>query len=992
MMGGSLIRWKYGGKILLFAVGIFLLPVLKAQATHLRAGQITVERQNCASRLFRITVTVYTDTGSGVLFGGTQDYLDFGDGSDPDGDGRPGILVPEIPHSPLPGYGPEFGFASFSTIHSFPGPGRYTISYVEPNRNEGVLNIDNSVLTTFYIETQIDLTLASCPNSPRLLIPPIDQACTGVAFFHNPGAYDVDGDSLSYELVVPYRDRNTPVSNYRDPNNQSFYSGLDYSQANEAGDGPPTFSINAIDGTLKWDAPGKLGEYNIAFVINEWRKIDGAWVKIGFVRRDMQIIVEDCNNERPKLIVPEDVCVTAGTTLNETIFGVDNTPNPTNGNLPDHHPVKIEAFSEIFATTFPSRATVSPNPAVFQPSNPPAELDFTWNTTCDHVKDQAYQVVFKISDDPPLGPSLVTFETWRITVVAPPPVLQPATVDLAKRHVDLDWDAYECQNASSMQVWRRVDDTSFTPAECQTGMPEGLGFTLIATVPIKDAQGVPITSYKDTNGGLGLSVGAKYCYRLVAVFPLPLGGESYVSNEECIDPILADAPVITHVTVDKTGATDGEITVRWTPPFDIDPVQFPGPYEYIVQRADGTGFINVSSQFSGLTFTDQGLDTRGEQYVYRIVLYSPTITEPIPQPIDTSSLASSVWLELNPQKSKIELNWSAIVPWSNQLQSYPMHRIYRGDEGATEAELVLIDSVNVIEDGFVYVDEGKLAPGDSLNGAKIYCYRVMARGGYGNAAIAEPLINFSQINCAQPIDDEDPCPPIPEPFANDCDNFTTEYGCSATNFTNTVRWSIPEGACEDDVRYYIVYVASSENGTYVQLATNVRDTFYLDNNLSSLARCYRIASVDRSNNVSELSDPICNDNCPYYELPNVFSPNGDGCNDIFSAFGVDMPVSENSDCLENPDNLFKCARFIEQVNFTVYNRWGKKVYQFRGFDQSPVPSSDGPPSIYINWDGRDDKGRELATGVYFYVAEVTFIVVNPEDRTKLIKGWVHMVR
>lgn len=995
-MGRSLIQGGRVSKVLLFAVGIFLLCVFDAQATHLRAGEITVTRLNCTSRQFRITVTVYTDTGSGVLFGGTQDYLDFGDGSDPDGDGRPGILVPETPHSPLPGYGPEFGTASFSIIHSFPGLGRYTISYVEPNRNEGVLNIDNSVLTTFYIETQIDLTLAGCPNSPKLLIPPIDQACTGATFFHNPGAYDVDGDSLSYELVVPFRDRNTPVSNYRDPNNQSFYSGLNYNQANEAGDGPPTFSINAIDGTLKWDAPGKLGEYNIAFVINEWRKIDGAWVKIGFVRRDMQIIVQDCANERPKLIVPEDVCITAGTTLNETIFGVDNTPNPTNGNLPDHHPVKIEAFSEIFATSFPSRATVSPSPAVFQPSNPPAELEFNWNTTCDHVKDQAYQVVFKISDDPPTGPSLVTFETWRITVVAPPPVLHVPSVDLAKRHADLVWDAYECQNALSMQVWRRVDDTSFTPAECQTGMPENLGFSLIATVPIKDALGVPITSYKDTNGGKGLAVGAIYCYRLVAVFPLPLGGESYVSNEECSEPINADAPVITHVTVDKTGDTDGEITVRWTPPFGIDPIQFPGPYEYRVQRADGTGFLNVSGDppatISDTSFVDMGLDTHDEQYFYRIILYSPTITEPIPQPIDTSSLASSVWLELNPQKSKIELNWSAVVPWSNQLQSYPMHRIYRGDEGATEAELVLIDSVNVIEEGFVYLDTGKLAPGDTLNGDKIYCYRVMARGGYGNTSIAEPLINFSQINCAQPTDDVPPCTPLIEAFASDCKSFREENECGSNNFTNTIRWSVPEGTCKDDVRSYIIYVASSENGTYVQLAANVRDTFYLDENLSSLARCYRVAAVDRSNNISVLSDPICNDNCPYYELPNVFSPNGDCFNELFSAYGVELNFGENSNCEKPPVDKARCARFVLEVKFTVYNRWGKKVYQFKGFDQSAIPSSDSPPSIYINWDGKDDNGRELAAAVYYYVAEVTFDVVNPEDRVKLLKGWVHLVR
>src|SRR5688572_12718823 len=524
--------------ILLFAVGFSLLPVLKSQATHLRAGQITVERIGCSSLQVKVTVTVYTDTGCGggcVLFGGVQDILDFGDGSS--------VLVPETQNTPYPG-SVNVGYASYTTVHTYPGPGRYIVSYLEPNRNDGVLNMTNSLGTTFYIETEFDLSVG-CSRSPVLLYAPIDEACSGVAFTHNPGAYDPDGDSISYELVVPYRDRNTPVNNYRDPNNVGFYGGLDYGTANETGDGEPTFKIDATDGTLTWDAPGQAGEYNVAFIVKEWRKINGEWIAIGFVRRDMQIIVvADCDNNRPRLIIPADTCVVAGTTLNKTIYGLDD---------PEYHIVEMIATSEIFAPSFESHATFTPNPPVFQPSNPTAELVFNWNTVCGHVQNLAYKVVFKIKDDPPLGPSLATFETWSIKVVGPAPELQPPNVDLAKRHVNLTWNLYECQNAEIMQIWRRVDETNFTPTECDTGMPESLGYTLIATVPIS------ATTYKDTNGGKGLSVGAKYCYRLVALFPLPAGGESYVSEEVCIDPILADAPVITHVTVDKTGVTDGEI-------------------------------------------------------------------------------------------------------------------------------------------------------------------------------------------------------------------------------------------------------------------------------------------------------------------------------------------------------------------------------------------------------------------------------------------------
>ncbi len=83
----------------------------------------------------------------------------------------------------------------------------------------------------------------------------------------------------------------------------------------------PTFSIDPVTGTITWDAPGAIGEYNIAFHIIEWRFKNGQWVQMGYVRRDMQILVDDCDNERPDLILPPDTCVVAGTILNETIFG-----------------------------------------------------------------------------------------------------------------------------------------------------------------------------------------------------------------------------------------------------------------------------------------------------------------------------------------------------------------------------------------------------------------------------------------------------------------------------------------------------------------------------------------------------------------------------------------------------------------------------------------------------------------------------------------------
>lgn len=949
-------------KILLALVVLGFAGIQPALATHLRAGEITVVRENCQSLTFTITITVYTNTGSSVLFGGRvgeDDILEFGDGE--------WILVEEQANTPRPDLGPNVGTASYTISHTYPGPGKYVISYREPNRNQGVLNMDNSVNTRFYIETEIFIDpFLGCNNTPVLLIPPIDQACSGVTFMHNPGAFDPDGDSLSYELVVPFSDRNLQVVRYQDPAANSprqFYTN--FNNGNEAGDGQPTFSIDPSDGTLTWDAPGQQGEYNIAFIIVEWRRIGNEWVRVGFVRRDMQILVNDCDNERPDLIIPEDVCVEAGTTLSEVIFGTD----------PENHPVKIEAFSEIFNfAPAKSPATYSPAPD-FRPSDPPYELQFEWNTTCDHIKEQPYQVVFKITDNPGnTGPRLATFKTWNITVVGSKPVWETATLDPNSRSVNLDWEDYACKNAENIQIWRRVDSNPYDPANCETGMPEGLGYSLIATVP---ASGV--SNYLDNDGGSGLAPGARYCYRLVADFPSPSSGESYMSEEICIGPILADAPVITHVTVDETSLTDGIITVNWREPFEADPVQFPPPYQYKVIRGEGFAgppTTEVSGLLTTLTFTDAGLNTENLVYNYAVICYDNNGGI-----VDTSAVASSVRAEARSELQRIGLTWSADVPWSNSSPQYPEHLVYRGSVGQAPEEMELIGTVDVTADGFVFVDEG-------LSDEETYCYRVMTRGTYGNPEIDAPLENFSQIVCAQPSDTIPPCQ-VAMPLAvnaPNCENYVG--GCDVNVFSNRIEWQRPvTGDCQNDIDSYNIYVSANMGGEFVLHATGVRDLFFEDTNLASNARCYKVAAVDRSGNEGELSEAVCIDNCPYYELPNIFTPNGDNCNDLFSAYHdrpIDGSGEEGGECSVIPqESRLKCARFVDRVEFKVYNRWGKDVYSYE---------SGGERTIYIDWNGRDNDGRELSSGIYYYVAEVTFITIDPAKRNQTIKGWVHLLR
>ena len=429
-----------------------------------------------------------------------------------------------------------------------------------------------------------------------------------MAFTHNPGAYDPNpGDSVSYSMEIPFSDRRTQVINYKSPDDARLYTTVDYNSASENGT-PPTFNINQVTGTITWDAPGNIGEYNIAFHVIEWRKINGQWRRLGYVRRDMQILVEDCDNERPELEIPPDTCVIAGTILKVPIIGTDE----------DGDEVKIEAFSPIFEAPYQPPATIVPRPGPTDFRPVPAVTEFTWETQCKDVKSQPYTVVFKITDNPDLGPQLATFETWNITVVGPPPVWQNYTTNDTKRHVTVNWQPYTCPNAELMQVWRKVDGVDFEPKVCETGMPEYLGYELVGTVPVGS------NTFTDTNNNKGLATGAKYCYRLVAVFPAATGSESLVSEDICIEPFAITTPVITNVSVLETRGTAGRIEVKWIPP--IEHPTYPAAYTYRVYRSIGftrgtdSTLVGTTSDVSFIDNSNE-LNTEGVVYNYSVAAF-----------------------------------------------------------------------------------------------------------------------------------------------------------------------------------------------------------------------------------------------------------------------------------------------------------------------------------------------------------------------------------
>ncbi len=843
-------------------------------ATHQRAAEITY--RHLSGLTYEITLISYTFTPSPA--NAFRDYLNivWGDGSSSD--------IPRVEVKYLPN---EITYNRYVGQHTFPGPSVYQISCEDPNRNGGILNIPNSINTPLFIYSELTISpfIGGYNNSPILLVPPVDNGCVNQPFFHNPGAYDVDGDSLSYRLVPCRGAQGQIIPGYTMP--------------------PAThkLSLDSVSGDLIWDSPPQQGEYNIAILIEEWRN----GIKIGSVLRDMQIIVIACNNHPPVIDSVADTCVEAGKILR---FGVRAWD-------PDSNTVTLTGTGGPLILT-ESPATLTPNPAVGKGTT---RTTFHWNTTCNHVKKRPYQVFFKAKDDG-MPVNLVAFKSMKILVVGPAPDNLTATP--LGNSITLNWDNYSCPNAKGYYLYRKADSTGYVPGYCQTGVPPWLGYQKIATI-----SDIAVTTYLDDNQGAGLVRGLKYCYLLVAVYPDQ--AEGYASNEACA-ALKKDVAVITHVSIRYTGTTNGSVFVAWSKPTELDTIQAPGPYRYIIARARTDGQFVLADSLNGLNdtlYVDTLLNTEQFGFHYRIDLYNLTPGNRFL--IGSSQRASSMYLTVIPTDKKLKLRWTNSVPWSNY-----QFTIYRKDPGST-----IFDSVG--SSALPSYDDKGLT-----NGLE-YCYYIRSTGKYSASGFVDPIVNFSQKTCGVPVDNVPPCPP----------HLTVKPDCK--NAADSLSWTIVADTCKADVaKYYIYYAPSAETPlALIDSLMTPWDTIYVYRHGVSIVGCFSVVAIDSVGNRSDFSNVVCVDltACPGYTLPNVFTPNGDGKNDIFRPF----PYTS-----------------VNEINLQIFDRWGKPVFMTHEPD--------------INWDGRDQTtGQPCSDGTYFYVCDVDEISLNGTVR-RTLKGSITLLR
>lgn len=661
------------------------------------------------------------------------------------------------------------------------------------------------------------------------------------------------------------------------------------------------FYVDSLSGDMIWDTPADTGFYNVAMEIQEWRN----GKKIGVVIRDMQIEVYNTDNNPPVNGPLSDMCVEAGDTIDFIVTSTDI----------DNDKVRLKATSGVFNLPGCSARFIG-----IDSLEGSAKSRFFWATCLQNVRSQPYDVLIK-SEDENSDLRLFDIDNMKIRILGPPPVLDNAVPE--GKFIRLTWQDYGSSVISGFSIYRRIGASGYTPDSCTAGVPSYSGFVKIGYAP-----GYSATSFIDTDNGQGLQFGEEYTYRIVAVFPN--GTESKASNE-VTSTLISGTPIIKNVSVRNTDPVNGSIYLEWKKPADLDTIPAIGPYEYLVWRAEGiTGTVYQqirsikTADLNDTTLVDTLINTSTKAFIYRIELYNdePGNRFMIGEP----SYASSLFIEVSPGDRKARILIRRNVPWINS----------RYDIFRQNTSTMIYDSVGTTSQ-LTYTDSG-------LDNGTEYSYLVRSTGAYQHPDYPKNLVNFSEKTSTIPVDNEPPCIPVLK-VSSQCDSLY-----------NSLAWTLPDPLCISDIAGYKIYykLTSEENLGLLTLITDPNIFDYQHYPGEIIAGCYAVSAFDHVGNESDLSVMVCVDSCNFYEIPNVFTPNGDDINDWLVA---------------------KTSGLVEVVDFKIFNRNGQVLFQ----------TSDPK----LNWDGTY-KGKIVSPGVYFYQCDVTERRISGPE-TFHLSGFVHVI-
>ena len=338
--------------------------MLQTQASHLMGGQITSSQNS--GLYYIVKLTLYRDS-LGVPMSPTQQitYTDS-TGNYIIATHNVSYVIGSFPVS----IGNGVERYEFEDTITFPYVGKFKAMTNNCCRNAAILNLPNPSSNSLWLD--VDITADPSNSSPVFLNEPITVAQLNQPFSYNPLPFDIDGDSLSWQLDVPM--------DYFSPTTGNAIPGYVL---------PPSdilvpFSIDPLTGEITF-IPIVAGNFQVSVKAIEWRN----GIQIGYIRRDMQLIVVSSSN------IPVNVQV--GTSVQR------NTTNPIYINVGETLTFGLNAFnvdngsvsvttggSALLNTTATSNSTAVSNNEIISTVN--------WTPTLSEVRTEPYYLSFRIGD------------------------------------------------------------------------------------------------------------------------------------------------------------------------------------------------------------------------------------------------------------------------------------------------------------------------------------------------------------------------------------------------------------------------------------------------------------------------------------------------------------------------------------------------------------------------------------------------------------------
>jgi gliding motility-associated-like protein len=307
-------------KIFCFALLVFFTPVLFA--SHIVGGEMYYHY--IGNNQYEITLVVYRDCINGQAPYDSPASLGVFDSQ---GNLVDNVLVPIHDTSFVPNaintpcLTPPLDICDqvahyYTTVTLPPAPGGYTIAYQRCCRNYSCLNIFQFTGATY--TAQIPDQLYAADDNPVYNNLPPTFICAGAPFTFDHSATDADGDQLVYSMYTPY-DGADQANPQPSPPSSPPYTPIvfqpPYSLANVMGGVPMT--IDPQTGLLT-ATPSTIGQYVYGILVQEYRN----GVLIGETRRDFQVNVTFCANYTvASIFSPTLVCGSLNASFLNTSYG-----------------------------------------------------------------------------------------------------------------------------------------------------------------------------------------------------------------------------------------------------------------------------------------------------------------------------------------------------------------------------------------------------------------------------------------------------------------------------------------------------------------------------------------------------------------------------------------------------------------------------------------------------------------------------------------------